>query len=188
MNLKTASIILYIVIMSAYVNTQAYAQTATSSPVISQPMAASSDYFLPFPGILPDNSLYFLKTFRDRVVSFFISDPLKRSSFDLLQSDKRMNSVTFLSAEPKPDRALMITTISKALNYYEEGINELRTARKIGESVTDLKGQYRNAASRYEELLQSMQTTSTGSFLHALSQNETRLLQLEKQGAQIKEK
>src|ERR1700704_2037322 len=37
------------------------------------------DYTLPYPGLLPDSPLYFLKTFRDRLISFFISSPIKKA-------------------------------------------------------------------------------------------------------------
>ena len=46
------------------------------------------DYQLPYPGMLPDNPLYFLKVFRDNLTSFFINKPLDKAHFDLLQSDK----------------------------------------------------------------------------------------------------
>src|SRR3989344_6985739 len=50
------------------------------------------EYTLPYPGILPDNLLYPIKVFRDRIVSFLISDPLKKAEFNLLQADKRLQA------------------------------------------------------------------------------------------------
>src|SRR5260370_38981843 len=59
-----------------------FAKTATDS--------SKMDYQLPYPGILPDNPLYELNALRDRIYGFLISDPLKKSEFDLLQADKRL--------------------------------------------------------------------------------------------------
>ena len=192
MKLRTVSIALSTTIISVCFVAQTYAQTASSSPLMISPsvltVATQSGYILPFPGVLPDSPLYVFKTIRDRLVSFFISDPLKRSSFDLLQSDKRMNAVVFLTSVPKPDTALTITTISKALNYYEEGTSELRTARKIGESVTEMKKEYLNAAGKYDEVVQTLEQSATGGYSNDLSTNEKRLLDLEKQVTLIKEK
>ncbi len=45
-----------------------------------------SEYALPYPGILPDNVLYNLKVFRDKVFEFLIIDPVKKADFYLLQA------------------------------------------------------------------------------------------------------
>jgi len=46
------------------------------------------DYQLPYPGILTDHPLYILKNLRDRILEALIADPVKKSEFYLLQSDK----------------------------------------------------------------------------------------------------
>ncbi len=77
----------------------------THSPVAAQELSSESagltqvetvDYTLPYPGILPDNPLYPLKAFRDRMVSVLIADPVKKSLFNLLQADKRLQSAVYL--------------------------------------------------------------------------------------------
>ena len=71
------------------------------------------EYTLPYPGILPDSPLYFLKTARDKIVSFLISDPLKKAEFNLLAADKRLNSGIFLFNKGKEKYKLALSTISK---------------------------------------------------------------------------
>lgn len=163
--------------------TRSYAQIADPLSIVgnSSISATDSGYVLPFPGVLPDSPLYMLKTIRDRLVGLFISDPLKRSSFDLLQSDKRMNAVVFLQSQQKTDTKLMITTMSKALNYYEEGIEQLRMGRKIGENITDLRGSYLSASTKYEEIISDLGQQSTEVSVRDLGNNQKRLLLLEKQ-------
>ncbi|OGG04141.1 hypothetical protein A2Z33_03190 [Candidatus Gottesmanbacteria bacterium RBG_16_52_11] len=54
---------------------------------------AASDlagYPLPYPGILPDHPLYFLKQLRDFILEHAVSDPDKRVEFHILQSDKNL--------------------------------------------------------------------------------------------------
>ena len=58
-------------------------------------------YEMPYPGILPDNPFYPLKTLRDRVVGFLITDPGKNATFDLLQADKRFQAGVMLYEKDK---------------------------------------------------------------------------------------
>lgn len=69
-------------------------ETATSggSPDIKK----RSEYVLPYPGILHNHPLYFLKDFRDRVIELLIVDPVRKSEFYLLQADKWIASVSSL--------------------------------------------------------------------------------------------
>ena len=105
--------------------------TITASPT------PEIQYVLPYPGILPDNPLYALKAARDRVVSFFISDPLKKAEFDLLQADKRVQAGLFLLHKDNPDVPLAITTISKGQNYLDEAIVALAAVKQQKDMLTD---------------------------------------------------
>jgi hypothetical protein len=55
------------------------------------------EYVLPYPGILPDHPLYFLKSMRDVIVNALISDPVKKAEFALLRSDKFIGMGTALA-------------------------------------------------------------------------------------------
>src|SRR5438309_421306 len=68
---------------ASFVSAEEVLDSPTPSPV-------SISYQLPYPGMLPDNPLYFLKVIRDGVWSFLLSNPLKKADFDLLQADKRV--------------------------------------------------------------------------------------------------
>jgi hypothetical protein len=46
------------------------------------------DYTLPYPGMLTNHPLYFLKQVRDQLMLTFINDPVAKTQFYLLQSDK----------------------------------------------------------------------------------------------------
>lgn len=97
------------------------------------------DYVLPYPGILPDNPLYVLKTLRDRFISFMIGDPLKKAEFDVLQADKRLGAALQLFAKAKKEKEqLGISTISKGQNYFEEALQKTEEAKKQGIGVLDI--------------------------------------------------
>src|SRR5436190_18380171 len=94
------------------------------SPVAAHPghdhdatAPAEVEYELSYPGVLPDNPLYLIKAARDRMVSFLITDPIKKIEFNLLTSDKRIYASKLLSDKGKFD--LAISTLSKSNNYLE---------------------------------------------------------------------
>ncbi|MBI4079016.1 MAG: hypothetical protein HY429_01835 [Candidatus Levybacteria bacterium] len=110
------------------------------------------EYQLPYPGLLPGSPFYVLKTIRDRIVSFLIADPLKKAEFNLLQADKRLSTGIMLVKQKK--EALAESTISKGINYFEEGIGQLDEARKQGINTDALAFRYQQAAAKHIEVLQ----------------------------------
>lgn len=102
-----------------------FAQEATES--------AKNEYQLPYPGLLPDNPLYFLKVAKDRIIVFLISDPFRKAQFDFKASDKRFSAGIALFEKGKYE--LSESTISKGLNYFEEGLENLGLAKKEGKLI-----------------------------------------------------
>lgn len=102
--------------------------TTTPAPTI-----APFVYDLPYPGILPGSFLYNLKAVRDRVMEALISDPVRKSSFYLLQADKRFAASLMLF--DKGDHKLAETTLSKSQNYLEKALQK-------AEEVNKLKGRF----------------------------------------------
>ncbi len=84
-------------------------------------------YTLPYPGILPDHPLYFLKIIRDKALDFVTRDKIKKANLYLLFSDKRVNMAIFLSKKGK--NKLAVTTFSKGEKYFLK-IPDLLTASK----------------------------------------------------------
>ena len=109
-------------------------------------------YELPYPGILPDHPLYFLKAFRDRLLGFLIQDPVKKAEFNLLMADKRLNMGVFLADSGKP--ALSEITLSKGEKYFELAVSELPKASAQGKEVEAwLVDKFQKAAAKHEEVL-----------------------------------
>jgi|SRR3989344_8479919 len=125
-----------------------FAETLSPAPV------PQVDYELPYPGLLPDSPLYFLRMIRDRAISFLISDPLRKSEFDLLQADKRLNAGIYLFNKGKISLAL--STISKAENYFEQALVKMGEAKIEGKSINEIEKKLRNALKKHRQELEYM--------------------------------
>ena len=125
---------------------------------ISTPSANAIEYELPYPGILPDSPLYFLKATRDRVISFLIRDQIKRISFNQLQADKRVHAALLLSKKEERKVPLVISTFSKGENYLELAMRDAADAKKQKKDVATEIGKMQTAAKKYKEILLSLDT------------------------------
>lgn len=115
------------------------------------------EYTLPYPGILPDNPIYPIKALRDRMVSLLIGDPLKKSLFNLLQADKRLQSAVYLLYTPDEKHIqLAESTISKGQNYFEEAVSQIEVARKRGKPISAEVRQLILASEKHEEVLTNL--------------------------------
>lgn len=131
-----------------------YAQEEGSlSATLTPTPQKTVDYTLPYPGLLPDNPLYFVKMIRDRVVLMLISDTVKRSKFNLLQADKRLQAGLYLHKEDEQKFETVITTISKGQNYFFDALAEAIRAKKEGYDTDILFVDLTKSSLKHEELL-----------------------------------
>ena len=90
-----------------------YACAQEARPITTpEPKNQQVEYALPYPGILPDHPLYFLKNVRDWLLKIFISQPVRKTEFEMLLSDKSLNMAIFLADQGKKDLALKTLRIS----------------------------------------------------------------------------
>lgn len=109
------------------------------------------EYVLPYPGILPGHPLFFLKSLRDRLVEFFISDPLKKAEYHLLLADKWLNSGLFLLEQGKTD--LAERAFAKGEKYLEDALGEAEKAQKAGKDTSALMSKLSLATLKHQEVL-----------------------------------
>ncbi|MBI3428503.1 MAG: hypothetical protein HY050_00285 [Actinobacteria bacterium] len=137
--------------------------TLTSEPVgkAGVPMEKKPEYLLPFPGILPDHPLYFLKQIRDGILDRLIVDPLRKAEFHVLQADKRLAMGKLLVEQGKG--ALGETTISKGEKYLERAARGLlafkSTGRPVPASLIDL---LTRSTQKHVEILIQLIAKTTG--------------------------
>ncbi len=96
-------------------------------------MKEKVNYVLPYPGILMDNPLYFLKRFRDQILEKLIADPIRKSEFYILQADKFVNMGIFANDQNKP--TLVGNSVTQAEKYMEQAVNGLLAIKKNGIAI-----------------------------------------------------
>jgi len=99
-------------------------------PLLPLPVVQKVEYTLPYPGILPDHPLYFLKRLRDTILEKLISDPIRKAEFYILQGDKRLQMGLMLIEGGKAN--LGESTISKGEKYIEQAVTKLSSYKESG--------------------------------------------------------
>lgn len=151
---KLATIIIVsILLLTSFQNTFAQDKSLESKTTGVQ-------YDLPYPGILPDNPLYFLKAIRDNLLGVFITDPLKKADFTLLQADKRLAASFALFNVGKYD--LAITTLSKSGNYFHQSINKAAEAKRAGRDANPIIQRLLVASKKHQEVIIQMEEKTKG--------------------------
>lgn len=92
-------------------------------------------YPLPYPGILTDHPLYFIKQMRDGILVFTTRDNVKKSQLYLHLSDKHMAIALQLAQKGRGDLAK--EELIKAEDYFLEIPPLLKEAQQQGASSTD---------------------------------------------------
>lgn len=132
--------------------------TATDSAKASTP-PAQIQYELPYPGILPDHPLYFLKVARDRIVGFLINDPVKKAEFNLLQSDKKLFAARMLFDDDKDK--LGFETLSKSNNYMHHAISEANRAKEMNRNTDGVVQKMGASLAKHREAIREIIRTDT---------------------------
>lgn len=99
-------------------------QPSVSPTVVPPPKV---EYYLVYPGLLPDHPLYRVKMIRDRVWLWLASNPLKKADLFLLYADKRLGAGKVLVEGNKV--ALGVTTLWKGEKYLEKVAEEIVKAK-----------------------------------------------------------
>jgi hypothetical protein len=162
-------IIFFVIFLSVFVSrtyAQESIQSATESAAdkgLTTDIASDQidDYPLPYPGLLPDNPLYIIKTFRDKIVSILISNPEKKAEFDLLQADKRLQAGVFL-IQKSNKYDLAEQTISKGQNYLEESLMKENEAKKQGMDIGALQDKLKKATKKHRDIISDLTKKTTG--------------------------
>jgi len=114
----------------------------------SLPMGVNEegDYYLVYPGILPDHPLYFVKMLRDRLRLWWIRDGETRVRQTLLCADKRVGAALVLAEGNKA--GLAGETALKAEKYLVRAMEE---GEKLGN--VELEGLVGRAAVKHGQVL-----------------------------------
>jgi hypothetical protein len=125
------------------------------SPLPSSQATVSSqakvNYFLVYPGILPDSPLYKAKMVRDQVWAWLTTGTIERANLFLLYADKRLGAGKALVEGNKVN--LGLSTILKGEKYLEKAVEGAKKAKKEGKDSQNLVERLRTASLKHEEVL-----------------------------------
>jgi len=139
-----------------WVASPVFALTTKKQPTpLPTPTPVKVDYFLVYPGILPDHFLYPVKMVRDRIWLFLTTDPLRKSETLLLFADKRLGAGKALIEGGKEQ--LGISTLTKAEKYLERAIAQEGIASQKGKETTAFLEKLSAATKKHEEVLVELQ-------------------------------
>lgn len=110
----------------------------------------AAEYALPYPGILPDSPVYFLKNLRDQTMLFFLRSKTQRSFYLLLMSDKRLGAGQVLVNTGKT--SLGVTTLAKSQDYFKQAVN------LADKNNRDLLSKLVVAGSKHQEVLGNLRS------------------------------
>jgi hypothetical protein len=149
-----------IVLASVTTSVKAATETATVASVAATPVpVAAEEYILPYPGVLPDNPLYFLKTVRDRIMEWLIADPLRKIDFYVLQSDKNLNAAILLHQANK--KTLVTGTLTQSIADMTKAVSLASSVRNSGKEVpTGVVEHMSRSLTKHEEVLTSLANES----------------------------
>lgn len=137
---------------------------AMTSPVQEK----KQEYLLPFPGILPDHPLYFLKQVRDGIMDRLIVDPLRKAEFHVLRADKRLNMGKVLVEQKKEKLAEEV--ISKGEKYLERAISGLMAYKSLGRPVpASLIDKITRSLEKHVEVLTDLTAKNSGTVQSGLT-------------------
>lgn len=112
-------------------------------------------YYLVYPGMLPDNAFYKLKMVRDRIWILMTIDSVKKAELLLLFGDKRLGAAKVLIEGNQVP--LGINTLVKGEKYLERSVNQTIDNKKNGENISVLAGKLRLAIQKHQEILLELQ-------------------------------
>jgi hypothetical protein len=147
---RSLFIALFITLFTFVSHSSTYAQNVSTQSALQ-----NVSYDLPYPGLLPDNPLYYLKAIRDNILKLIIRDPVEKAEFDLLQADKRLGAAKALLDKGKEE--LSITTLSKSGNYFDDGITNVFKAKREGRDVEELLNKMLTASQKHQLVIREMQ-------------------------------
>ena len=106
---------------------------ATDAGMMANSSLQKSDYTLPYPGILPNHPLYFIKKIRDQIIEMLVVDPLRKSEFYLLQSDKLLSAAVLL--EQNGTIPVAQASLDESSTRMTMAVGQLTTLKQSGRDV-----------------------------------------------------
>ena len=135
------------------------AAQAAVLPEAGPAVTSGIDYALPYPGILPDSPVYFLKVWRDDAVLWLTRDSTEKSFFLLLMADKRLAAARMLTG--KGEKGLGATTAVLAENYFSRAVTQVEN-QQSGKRSEGLLAKLAVAGAKHTEVIGELANEVSG--------------------------
>ena len=139
---------------------------ATESATMGAEMTATDEalpkmeYYLPYPGVLPDSPMYKIKMIRDRVALWLTFGEEKKARKELAYADKRINAAMYLVEGGK--LGLGVTTATKAEKYLEKAVERVVRMSTEGQDAKSFLADLSRATQKHLEILEQLEGQVTG--------------------------
>ncbi len=117
-------------------------------------------YYLPYPGVLPDHPVYWLKMLRDRLMEKVTTNPQKRVELLLLYADKRLGAAKFLVEGGQV--SLGLETAIKSSGYLGQVVTGVEELKKRGEDVGDIANRLERGTLKHAQVLDLLAKETEG--------------------------
>lgn len=133
------------------------------------------NYELPYPGILPGNPLYSVKSVRDSLMQWMTRDNIKKAQLRLQISDKQVRGAQMLLKDKDYDRAEKILIDGE--DIFDRALEDALNAKEQGASPTsEFREKMRVSNLKHKEvisdILKSVPQKERDGFKKSLQQNE----------------
>lgn len=148
--------------------------------------AQAANYYLPYPGILPDHPLYFVKMVRDRIVSWLTFDGREKVRLLELYADKRLGAAKALIEGNQGE--LGLETAQKAVRYQERAVEKVKKMKEEGKEVGEVANQLEKATAKHEQVLSSIEEKTAMQGQDAVGEIKERVRQNRRQVLEVLER
>lgn len=158
------------ILITSILRTALPSYASSQGSVTSTDLNASAqrvDYYLAYPGILPDHFLWPIKSARDNIWLFLTTDPLKKAELYLLLSDKGIGASQVLIEGGKGK--LAVNSAQQAGKYLQEALKSEEIARNKGVEVSGFLDRLALASLKHREKLQEMEKSAPEDLRNDLS-------------------
>lgn len=154
-------------------------QTVGVNPVVDEKQAlleTENNYYLAYPGILPDHPIYWLKMVRDKIVELTTTDVMKRSELWMQFADKRLGAAKVLVEGNQKELGLQ--TAIKANGYLYKAVSSVEEIKSQGRDVGDIANRMERQTLKHAQILENMgkkEEGDTGGKLNGLRDEALKL-------------
>lgn len=184
--MKKLLIIFFTVVFFILPLTASAQEMNQDSPKPSPSPSPAINYTLPYPGILPGSPIYPVKVLRDRIVEFFISDPLKRADFYVLEGDKHIAAAQILIARDNKNYKLAESTISKGENYMQLSLDQIPTVKDLQLEDNELLDKLVKALEKHNAVIKNLEKNAPADVKPGLKNSLMRAQGMQKKAEQLK--